>query len=103
MKGVRIRTGIQGLDKRMQGGIPEGSVVLIAGRAGSMKSSVAFNMLFQYAKETGKQCIYLTLEQKSDSLLFHMENLGIDTSTLKNMMYALWRTIGRRLLWELGD
>jgi KaiC/GvpD/RAD55 family RecA-like ATPase len=51
-----------------------------------MKSSVAFNMLYQYAKETDKQCIYLTLEQKSDSLLFHMENLGIDTSALKNMI-----------------
>ena len=86
MKKSRIKTYIGGLDERMQGGIPECSVVLLAGKAGSMKSSVAFNMLYHFGKETKRKCVYLTLEQKSDSILFHMENLGIDTNNLENMM-----------------
>ena len=42
----RVKTYIQGLDEQMSGGVPKGHVVLISGMPGTMKSSVAFNILY---------------------------------------------------------
>ena len=46
-----IKTYIKGFDDKLGGGIPEGSVVLLVGEPGTMKSSVAFNVLFYNAIE----------------------------------------------------
>ena len=48
---IAIRTYVTGLDNRIEGGIPKGHIVLIAGESGSMKSSLAWNILYNYAKE----------------------------------------------------
>jgi len=86
-KGVeRFPTFVGGLDELLEGGIPKGSVVLFSGRAGSMKSSLAFSILYNLAKKHKKKCVYLSLEQRSDSLLRHMKKLGMDTEGLDNLM-----------------
>ena len=36
-----VKTYIKGFDEKLGGGIPEGSVVLVVGEPGTMKSSVA--------------------------------------------------------------
>jgi circadian clock protein KaiC len=73
----RIKTYIQGLDEGMQGGIPAGSVVLISGVSGTMKSSISFNILFNEALK-GNNGLYLTLEQSSESFMMHLRSLGFD-------------------------
>lgn len=74
----RIKTYIEGLDEKMQGGIPAGSVVLLVGEPGTMKSSVAFNMLYNNAKDNGINGLYVTLEQGTKSLSKHMTGLGMN-------------------------
>ena len=39
----RIPTNILGLDESMEGGIPQGHIVIVAGASGAMKSSVTFS------------------------------------------------------------
>lgn len=73
----RINTYIEGFDEHMQGGIPEGHVVLVTGVAGTMKSSVVFNILYHEALE-GKLGVYLSLEQSYTSLLNHFVNMEYD-------------------------
>jgi KaiC/GvpD/RAD55 family RecA-like ATPase len=73
----RIPTNIVGLDELMENGIPKNYVVLISGRAGTMKSSVAYNILMHSANNTGTLGMYLTLEQSSASLMEHMKKLGL--------------------------
>jgi len=73
----RIKTNILGLDELMENGIPTNYVVLISGRAGTMKSSVAYNILCNTANEKGITGMYLTLEQSSSSLLAHMKKLSL--------------------------
>ena len=63
----------------MQGGIPEGHIVLVRGSAGTMKSSVCFNILYNECL-AGKSGLYLSLEQSAPSLLKHMVNLDFDLS-----------------------
>ena len=86
MPPVRVRTYIRGLDEQLQGGIPKGHVVLLAGKPGTMKSSVAFNMLYNNARNDGNGCVYVTLEQSRDSLLENMTGLGMDIKGLGPMI-----------------
>jgi KaiC/GvpD/RAD55 family RecA-like ATPase len=77
----RIKTYIQGFDDAIQGGVPEGHIVLIAGSAGTMKSSVSFNILYNEALQ-GRTCLYLSLEQSHQSLINHCINMGYDFSKI---------------------
>jgi|TARA_B110000196_G_scaffold318956_1_gene335587 circadian clock protein KaiC len=74
----RIPTYISGLDENMQGGIPKGHIVLLAGVSGSMKSSLGFSMLYNAVMEGKTSGIYVTLEQGKDSLGTHMAGMGMD-------------------------
>jgi len=77
----RIKTYIQGLDESLEGGIPEGHIVLVCGSAGTMKSSIVFNMLYNEAVR-GKVSLYLSLEQSYTSLINHAVNMGFDLSVI---------------------
>jgi len=48
-QGDRVRTFIHGFDEKLGGGIPEGAIVLLTGEPGTMKSTIAFNILYQNA------------------------------------------------------
>ena len=76
--GDRVKTFIGGLDERMEGGIPDKYLTLICGRAGTMKSSIAFNILYKNAKENGLRGVYITLEQNRKSLVDSMVRMGMD-------------------------
>jgi len=73
----RIPLYIQGLDENIQGGVPEGHITLISGSAGTMKSSLAFNVLYHEALK-GKICVYCSLEQSYKSLIKQMINMNFD-------------------------
>lgn len=72
------RTHIEGFDEALNGGIPEGHVVLISGPPGTMKSSIAYNILWRNALEDGARGVYVTLEQGKPSLEFQMTRMGLD-------------------------
>ncbi len=74
----KIKTCIEGLDEHMTGGIPQGHVVLISGMPGTMKSTVAYNILYNNAIKENKKGLYISLEQSRDSLIEHMAGLGMD-------------------------
>ena len=75
----RIPLYIDGLDENMQGGVPEGHITLISGSAGTMKSSIAFNILYNEALR-GKICVYCSLEQSYNSIIKQMINMNFDMS-----------------------
>lgn len=75
----RIPTYIEGLDERMEGGVPAGSVILMSGVSDTMKSSLSFNILYNEAVR-GNNGLYLTLEQSNESLILHLKSLGFDFS-----------------------
>ena len=72
----RFRTHVHGLDENIGGGIPEGSIVLLSGTAGTMKSSLAYYILYANAKNDAVPGLYVSLEQSRDSLLRQMNGLG---------------------------
>jgi len=88
LESERLKTYVRGLDERMDGGIPARYVVLVAGRAGSMKSSLVFNILYNLSRHERKKAVYITLEQSRKSLLKHMVRLGFDPSATKEMVIS---------------
>ncbi|MBS3112519.1 hypothetical protein J4418_00335 [Candidatus Woesearchaeota archaeon] len=77
----RIPLHIEGFDEQLGGGVPEGHVCLMAGKSGTMKSSVSFNCLY-HEVAGGKNALYLSLEQSSASLLNHMIGMDFDLSEI---------------------
>jgi len=73
----RIKTFVRGFDDILGSGIPEGYIVLVSGAPGTMKSSLAFSILYQNALREGRKSAYFTLEQSKDITLEHMASLGM--------------------------
>ena len=85
----RIKTHIEGYDRALEGGIPQGQVVLMAGTPGTMKSSLAYYILYNQAREEKATCVYVTLEQSRSSLLRQMEKMGMRTEDVKHSLHIL--------------
>ena len=64
----KVKTGIDGLDKALLGGIPKGSLVLVSGGAGTGKSSLCMQYLVNGAK-MGEKGLYVSTEQNRDELV----------------------------------
>ncbi|MEM4160699.1 MAG: ATPase domain-containing protein [Thermoplasmata archaeon] len=72
----RVKTFVRGLDEIMDGGIPEGSVVLVLGKPGTMKSSIAYSIIYKNVEEAGRKGLYVSLEQSASSLIENMAGMG---------------------------
>jgi KaiC/GvpD/RAD55 family RecA-like ATPase len=73
----RIKTYVDGLDEKMEGGIPVGNVVLMAGESGTMKSTLAYHMAYENARRDGRKSLYVTMEQSRANLIRNMDGLGM--------------------------
>ena len=78
-----IKTYVEGLDEKMEGGIPAGSAVLLAGTAGTMKSTFAFSVLYHNATHKKKHGVYITLEQSEESLHQQMQAMGFNMALVE--------------------
>jgi KaiC/GvpD/RAD55 family RecA-like ATPase len=79
----RVKTYIERLDEQLEGGIPNGTVSLICGTPGCMKSSVAYSILYHNAVKNNLRGLYITLEQEIGSLKEQMRTLGMSEETAK--------------------
>ncbi|HKZ48799.1 MAG TPA: ATPase domain-containing protein [Thermoplasmata archaeon] len=71
------RMHVRGFDDALGPGVPEGHVVLLVGPPGTMKSSLAYHVLYENAKRDGVRGAYVTLEQGRESLEFQMARMGM--------------------------
>ncbi len=82
--GDRIRTFIQGFDEKLSGGIPERSIVLLCGEPGTMKSTLAFNVLYHNALRESRNGVYITLEQGREGFTTHLRQMGLDPKDVED-------------------
>ncbi len=64
----RISTGVPSLDTMMEGGIPESTVTLISGGAGTGKTALSLYFAYRGLKN-GEQVIYTTFEENPKQLI----------------------------------
>ena len=78
---LRVPTRIPGFDELISGGIPTGSIVLLAGNAGSGKTLFSSHLINSNA-ETGKS-LYCGFFEKRDNFLDNAANFGFDFRKLE--------------------
>lgn len=103
MEKERIKTYIEGFDEKMNGGIPMGHNILILGEPGTMKSSIAFYILYKNALHDNKRGAYITLEQSRESLLSHITGMGLNFNQIKDHISVVDLSLIRKNLDKLGQ
>ena len=93
----RIPTYVTGLDERLDGGIPRGQIVLVAGPPGSLKSTFVYRILHNEARYNGAACLYLSMEQSHASLTAQMRSLGMDPADAKGLHIIDVRALRREI------
>jgi len=93
----RIPTYITGLDERLGGGVPRGHIVLVSGPAGSLKSTLAYRILYHAAVDRGLSGLYLSMEQSRKSLMGQMSAFGMDAARAKTLNVIDVRGLRREL------
>ncbi len=90
----RISSGIEGLDKLLNGGYIKGRSMLIAGGPGTGKSIITWHFLFD-AIEKGESTILLSLDESSDMIIEDMKAFGWnpDTALAENKLTILSGTL----------
>lgn len=87
----RISTGVPGLDEMMDGGIPTGDSVLVAGPSGSGKSVLATQFIAEGAKQ-GEAGVLVVFEEHPKEYLHRAEGLGFEVREMieAGMLEALY-------------
>jgi KaiC domain protein len=73
----RIDLGIEGLDEMVQGGVPERSLLVVMGAAGTGKTTFGLQFL-QQGLEDGESAVYITLEETHEDILAAATEKGWD-------------------------
>ena len=71
----RVSTGVKGLDKLVQGGVPKGSVVLVSGAPGTGKTILGMQFL-EAGLRKGEKCAYVTIEEPPEKIMNQAEQFG---------------------------
>src|SRR5439155_2041687 len=80
---ARQKTGIVELDAMLHGGFLERDAVMVAGSAGTGKTTLAVQHLVNGITKFGEPGIYLTFEQLPDQIYRDAENFGWDLKKLE--------------------
>jgi circadian clock protein KaiC len=78
----RAKTGIQEFDKMLHGGFMKGDSILLAGSAGTGKTTLSLQYLLQGVSE-GEAGVYLSFEELPDQLYRDAGNFGWDLRKLE--------------------
>src|SRR5712691_9296793 len=76
-EGLRVKTGIVELDEMLRGGFMPGDAVMLAGSAGTGKTTLALQYLVNGVK-LGEPGIYVTFEELPDQIYRDAKNFGWD-------------------------
>jgi circadian clock protein KaiC len=73
----RLSTGIAGLDSLIEGGIPKGFTVLVAGNPGTGKTILTSHFLYNGLKK-GEGCVYVSFGESKKQYYDNLEKLGMN-------------------------
>ena len=106
----RVSSGISGLDKMLNGGIPQGHIVVVMGDPGTGKTTLALQFIHD-GLDKGESCIYISIEEEKESLISTAASYGwdlqeyIENNKLEFLKLDLSdiKTLARRIRVELPE
>jgi circadian clock protein KaiC len=79
----RVKTGIKGFDGLIEGGIPEGSVILVSGTPGTGKTILGMQYLHNGVKDYKENGLYVSFEERKENLYRQAASFGWDIKKLE--------------------
>ncbi len=79
----KAKTGIPGFDKLVEGGFPRGKIILLSGTPGTCKTIFALQFLYNGATKFNENGLYVSLEEREDSLKNQALQFGWDFNKLE--------------------
>jgi circadian clock protein KaiC len=89
-----VRTGIDGLDDLLSGGIPRGNVILLEGAIGSGKTTTGVEFVYRGASEFGEPGIVVVFEVSPEKVIRDAAHFGWDLPALEqsNLLKIIFTT-----------
>ena len=84
MENSVARTGIEGLDELLGGGVPRGRCILVIGGPGTGKTILGAQFIYNGAKKYGEKGLIVTLEEGEELLKTDMSRLGLNLDELES-------------------
>lgn len=73
----KIKTGIDGLDEMLGGGVPEGQIIALLGSCGTGKTTLSLQFIWN-GLQNGQKGIFISLEEDEDSVKKNAMSYGWD-------------------------
>jgi len=82
-KSEKVKTDIPGLDSMIGGGFERKSVIIVSGTAGSGKTILSLQFLYNGATNYNEPGLYVTFEEQKETIFKHMLSFGWDFAQLE--------------------
>ncbi len=79
----RVKSGVDGLDRLVEGGFLKGDVILLAGNTGSGKTILSAQFICNGAVKYGEKGVYVTFEENAGTLKRNLLRFGYDLEKLE--------------------
>ena len=79
------KTGIDGLDVLLGGGIPEGHVVAVVGSYGTGKTILGLHFIYEGLK-AGESCLIMSFDEDERSIIDNAKSVGMDLENFKDKL-----------------
>ena len=80
----RLKTGVEGLDELIEGGLMRGDIHLVAGGPGTGKTVLCANIAYN-AAAAGENVVYATFEESAEYFRRNLRLLGLDIGPLEKV------------------
>lgn len=103
---MRVKSGVKGFDRLVDGGLPGGRLYILSGPPGSGKTTFSAQFLTQGARE-GQKCFYLSMHETEEGIIRDMSgfNFGFKKAIELNRLkfQSIFTSQGRRLVAQPGN
>uniref|UniRef100_A0A7C3M9D6 KaiC domain-containing protein n=1 Tax=Archaeoglobus fulgidus TaxID=2234 RepID=A0A7C3M9D6_ARCFL len=80
-----LKTGVEGLDAILGGGIPEGHIVAVVGMYGTGKTMLGLHFIYEGLKN-GEPCMIISFDEDEESIIADAKSIGMDLESFgKNL------------------
>lgn len=82
-----LKTGVEGLDAILGGGIPEGHIVAVVGMYGTGKTMLGLHFIYEGLKN-GESCMILSFDEDEESIIANAKSVGMDLEAFGDNLHV---------------
>jgi circadian clock protein KaiC len=98
----RVKTGIDGLDKLIEGGIPKGSFVVVTGGPGTGKTILGSQFLAKGVTDFNEKGLFISVEQPKEEIISQASQFGWDFNEMESRGMLRVVTFNAEELFEMN-